>query len=87
VEAALALAADLRVPEAIALVPDGKYQRITDYQFPALVTVTSSLPRACWSCDHWSDGRTLCQLFEQAPPLEVQSVGCEHWADADPLPF
>jgi DNA repair protein RadD len=87
VEAALALAADLRVPEAIALVPDGKYQRITDYQFPALVTATSSLPRACWSCDHWSDVRTLCQLFAEAPPLEVQSVGCEHWADADPLPF
>lgn len=82
---ALALCEDLRKPDAIALLPDGKYQRITDYQFPP-VAQASGLPKACWSCDHFGDGVT-CSLFNEAPPVEVQSAGCDYWADADPLPF
>jgi DNA repair protein RadD len=89
VEEALAKAPSLRVPDAIAILPDGKYQRISDYQFPPIATDTAHLTKACWSCDHWSDvpGAQKCALFEQVPPAEVQSVGCDYWADDEPLPF
>jgi DNA repair protein RadD len=81
IDDALALTPDLATPLEIALTPDGKYERVTDWRF----TKKSSLPTACWTCAHWTG--TTCSYWNDTPPADVQSRGCEAWSDDDPMPF
>jgi DNA repair protein RadD len=83
---ALTLADDLLQPTKVALQPDPKnpkYTRVVGYEFPTPAP-TGDLPKACWSCGHWL---STCTLWEQTPPADVQSTGCDDWTDLEPLPF
>lgn len=37
----------------------------------------------CGTCEHWKDS---CGKFGEAPPVEVQAVGCDAW-EWDGVPF
>jgi DNA repair protein RadD len=86
---ALTLTDDLRVPTAVALVPDGKYQRVTDYRF-ADDPVQSGPCVVCqfYNGVHDIDGSPLCTKWNATPPVDVQRVGCPSFKELSvELPF
>lgn len=81
IDDALARTAELATPLEIALQRDGKWDRVVDYRF----TATPSLPKACWSCGHWTG--VTCSYWNDTPPAPVQQQGCDEWTAEDLLPF
>lgn len=86
VDDALELTDDLLRPVAVAVQPDGRYTRVVNYRF-AGEAKASTLPRACWSCGHWSERDTVCLKWNAAPPAGVRAEGCESWTEEELCPF
>lgn len=52
----------------------------------ALTQVLARLPEPkCANCEHASHNG-ICSLFDEVPPAEIQSAGCDEWA-FDGVPF
>lgn len=87
IEAALALADDLRTPVAVATKPDGRYQRVVAVRFAD--EARGQLPVACWTCA-FALGESpdlRCTKWNATPPADVQRTGCDAWTDEEELPF
>jgi hypothetical protein len=41
--------------------------------------------RSCVHCDHFNQGRELCQLNGQRPPAKIIAFGCECYEDEIPF--
>lgn len=92
IDAALDIVDQLEQPVAIALEPDGQYDRVVNRRFtdaPAMVRAAapSGLPRACWSCLHFDALVKHCHQWQADPPDDVQRKGCDAWSDEEVLPF
>lgn len=90
VDDALPLARKLPAPAAIAIVREDRWWRVVDVRFAegGDPSTPPTLPRACWTCHHWSETWTACVLAGAAPPSEIQHTGCELYEEAtDTLPF
>jgi len=90
IEEALALAEDLRKPTRIATRPqkdNPKYSEICAVEFAE--DPTGALPRACWSCLHFSTTEFCAPNNATVPSDAVErKTGCHQWQDADAaLPF
>lgn len=85
---------DLLEPTSIELQQDGKYTRVVSYNLPELpehvapdAAFVDDLPRACWTCGHWSERDKLCLQWNETPPESVQPVGCSSWTSEILIPF
>lgn len=99
IEEALDRAPSLEKPVAIALEPDGQYERVVNRRF----TDAAATPRApaktngpCVLCAKWDDLVNTCTQWNTTPPDEVRLIGCDDFHDFDhafpvddddPLPF
>lgn len=92
IDEALDRAPGLEKPVAIALQPDGKYERVVNRRFAD----TGPLQRTpiktngpCFFCAKWDDLATTCTQWGEAPPEEVRLIGCDAYTEDDlpPLPF
>lgn len=82
VDDALERVIELAKPIQIAIVRDGKFKRVVEVRFATEESPgPATLPRACWSCGHWSDSWKNCTKWNAEPPAEVQAVGCEAWTE------
>jgi DNA repair protein RadD len=78
----------LEQPVAIALEPDGKFERVVNRRFAetsALHAPAIKPNGPCFFCTHWDDLITTCTKYHTVPPNEVRLIGCESFADADAL--
>lgn len=85
---ALERAESLEQPVAIALEPDGKFERVVNRRFAetsALHAPAIKTNGPCFFCTHWDDLITTCTKYHTVPPNEVRLIGCESFADADAL--
>ncbi len=87
IEEALARAESLEQPVAIALEPDGKFERVVNRRF-ANAPVSAAPARTngpCFFCAHWDDLLTTCTKYQSTPPDDVRLIGCDAFEDADAL--
>ena len=49
------------------------------------LTVLDAIKIRCGTCDKFAD-QVTCALYEEAPPREIQQVGCDEWK-YDGIPY
>ena len=87
IEEALERSSALEQPVAIALEPDGKFERVVNRRFhhAAVTAAPSRTNGPCFFCAHWDDLLTTCTQYQTTPPDDVRLIGCDAFADADAL--
>ena len=87
IEDALARADSLERPVAIALEPDGKFERVVNRKFhhAAVTAAPARTNGPCFFCAHWDDLLTTCTKYQATPPDDVRLIGCDAFEDADAL--
>ena len=76
----------LQKPDQVAPTQrDGKWLRVVGYTMPQKLA-PQLLPRACWSCVHYSDVKKCCEKWEATPPADVLPIGCDEWEE-EAVPF
>jgi DNA repair protein RadD len=87
IEEALERSSALEQPVAIALEPDGKFERVVNRRFhhAAVTAAPSRTNGPCFFCAHWDDLLTTCTKYQTTPPDDVRLIGCDAFADADAL--
>lgn len=91
IDEALDRADSLEKPTAIALEPDGQYERVVNRRFHDAPTTTAP-PRTngpCFFCAKWDDLAQTCTQWHETPPDHIRLIGCDAFteSDEDPLPF
>jgi DNA repair protein RadD len=93
IDEALDRAEALEKPVAVALEPDGQYDRVVNRRFADTAPMTRTAPPKtsgpCFFCAKWDDLEKTCTQWGQTPPDDIRLVGCEAYteSDDDPLPF
>ena len=41
----------------------------------------------CLNCEHWSNGKDLCGLYNAKPPTDIIVYSCPEYKDNDDIPF
>jgi DNA repair protein RadD len=87
IEEALERSSALEQPVAIALEPDGKFERVVNRKFhhAAVTAAPARTNGPCFFCAHWDDLLTTCTKYQTTPPDDVRLIGCDAFADADAL--
>ncbi len=86
IEEALEKAASLEKPVAIALEPDGKFERVVNRRFhdhPQTPTAPLRTNGPCVLCAKWDEILSTCTQWNATPPDEVRLIGCDAFVDFD----
>lgn len=86
IDEALEKAASLEKPVAIALEPDGKFERVVNRRFhdhPPTRTAPLRTNGPCVLCAKWDEILSTCTQWNATPPDEVRLIGCDAFVDFD----
>jgi DNA repair protein RadD len=86
IDEALERTSSLEKPVAIALEPDGKFERVVNRRFhdhPQTPTAPLRTNGPCVLCAKWDEILSTCTQWNATPPDEVRLIGCDAFVDFD----